>query len=77
MPSLSSNRENLWRSSAASMLAAGVPSTRTPASARRSARLFGTWPPTETITPSGFSRRQMSSTVSSVISSKYRRSHWL
>jgi hypothetical protein len=52
------------------MLSGEVPRILTPAWCSRMARLFGTWPPIDTITPTGLSRSQMAVTVSNVISSK-------
>ena len=62
--------ENLLRSSALSMEVALVPSSGMPASCKGRARLFGIWPPTLTMTPSGCSNAQMAVTVSKLNSSK-------
>mmetsp|Transcript_33340 Transcript_33340/g.68042 ORF Transcript_33340/g.68042 Transcript_33340/m.68042 type:complete len:321 (-) Transcript_33340:3246-4208(-) len=48
--------ENLFRSSALSIMAAGVPRSLTPALSRGRARALGICPPTETTTPSDLSR---------------------
>ena len=64
------DEENLWRSSAISMLSGDVPSTFTPAPCSAVAILFGTWPPMDMMTPSGSSLRQISSTDSRESSSK-------
>jgi hypothetical protein len=62
------------RSSAASIMSGEVPMMGTPLASSARASFSGVWPPYCTITPNGFSMRQISSTSSSVSGSKYRRS---
>ena len=70
IPSSASSAPKRLRSSARSIASGEVPQIGTPAAARPRASLSGVWPPSWTITPSGFSRSLTASTCSSVSGSK-------